>query len=288
MSFSRRAGRLTLAYQHNHQDDVPRWDQVAQRGFARYAFDPQVRQMGYVRYDQAFRNRWARTLRVTASVQRSDERREYRRAASDVSTIERDEVVVSGLTMDVRSQPARWLAIVSAIDYYGDAVQSARRDVTGDGAVRDQRGLYPDDASAHSLAAFSQATVSRGRWILDGGLRVGRVDVSARDSTFGDARIDPVMATASGSAMFTVRPGLRVFGTLSQAFRAPNVDDLSSLGQFDFGVEVPSPHLTPERSVSVEGGLKLRTDRAGASLSVYRTSLERLIERVPGRSTASR
>ncbi|NJO03611.1 MAG: TonB-dependent receptor plug domain-containing protein, partial [Bacteroidia bacterium] len=42
---------FTVAYQHVHQRDVPRYDQVAQRGFQIYEFDPQARQLGYLRWE---------------------------------------------------------------------------------------------------------------------------------------------------------------------------------------------------------------------------------------------
>ena len=82
--------------------------------------------------------------------------------------------------------------------------------------------------------------------------------------------------------MFAVAEGVRIYGSISQAFRAPNIDDLASLGQFDFGVEVPAPQLEPETSVTIEGGVKIRNRAGGASLSIYRTALDQLIDRVPG------
>lgn len=278
-----RSGRLTLAYQHDHQGDVPRWDQVTQRGFARYAFDPQVRRLGYARYEQTFASAWLRQFKATASVQRNSEQREYQRRDADILTVERDDVLVSGVSLEVQSRPVGSLAIVSGLDYYADRVQSAREDRTGGvGPGLSKRGLYPSGAAADAVALFSHATITHARWIIDGGVRVGRSEVSAPDPLFGSAHIRPAMVTASGGAMFAIAPWLRGYGTVSQAFRAPNIDDLSSLGQFDFGVEVPSPQLDPETSVTVEGGVKMRTTRAAASLAVYRSGLDRLIERVPG------
>jgi outer membrane receptor protein involved in Fe transport len=59
------------------------------------------------------------------------------------------------------------------------------------------------------------------------------------------------------------------------------VDDLSTLGRFDFGVEVPSPDLLPERSVNYELGFKSRMSRLATAVSVYRNNLSDLIDRVP-------
>lgn len=275
--------RLIAGYQHHRQNDVQRYDQVAVRGFALSVFDPQVRQLGHVRYERVSTSPWARAFRVTGSLQRTTEERRYQPARSEILTTEWDEVLVGGVSLDVQSRPFASVSIVSGVDYYRDTVHSRRRDVrTGSGDAQDRRGLYADGATATSLAVFTHATLTRPRWLLDGGLRVSRIEVSVPDSSIGSAQITPTNVIGSGGAWFTIVEGLRLFGSVSQAFRAPNIDDLSSLGPFDFGIEVPSPGLQPEASISVEGGVKLRTGRAGASLAIYRTSLDQLIDRVPG------
>lgn len=275
--------RVTLAYQHNHQSDVPRYDQVAQRGFARYSFNPQVRQLGYVRYERTSPNPWWATVRATASLHRTTEQREYQPRTSSVLTIEHDQVLTGGVSIELQSRPRPSLSLVSGLDYYHDAVESARRERDqATGQSRDRRGQYASGATAVSLAAFTHATVTGPRWRADAGVRLSHFSVSAPDPGFGSAAIAPTTATGSAGVLLTLTDGLRVFGSVAQAFRAPNIDDLSSLGQFDFGVEVPAPALQPESSVTLEGGLKWRTDAGSASVSVYRTSLDQLIDRVRG------
>jgi hemoglobin/transferrin/lactoferrin receptor protein len=274
--------RLTFAYQHHRQDDVPRYDQVAVRGFVRSSFDPQSRQIGYGRYERTSRGIWATALRATGSLQRTTEQRIYQAGQSDVLTTERDEVLGGGLSLEVQSRPRAFLSMVSGVDYYHDAVDSRRRDVRqATNETLERRGLYADGATASSLAVFTHATLTRTRWLVDAGLRASRVEVAVPESVVAAARIAPTNVIGSAGALFTLVDGLRLFGSVSQGFRAPNIDDLSTLGPFDFGVEVPSPGLQPEASITVEGGVKLRTARAGASVAVYRTSLNQLIDRVP-------
>ncbi|MDP2317713.1 MAG: TonB-dependent receptor [Acidobacteriota bacterium] len=273
--------RVTLAYQHNYQSDVPRFDQVAQRGFARYSFDPQVRQLGYARYERTSPNRWWATVRATASLHRTKEQREYQPRTAQVLTIEHDRVLTGGVSIELQSRPRPSLSLVSGLDYYHDAVESARRDRDQTtGQSRDRRGQYASGATAASLAAFTHATVTGRRWRADAGVRLSHFGVSVPDPDFGSAGIAPTTATGSAGVSLALTDGLRLFGSVAQAFRAPNIDDLSSLGQFDFGVEVPAPALQPESSVTVEGGAKWRTDAGSASVSVYRTSLDQLIDRV--------
>lgn len=76
--------------------------------------------------------------------------------------------------------------------------------------------------------------------------------------------------------------GLEAYGSAASAFRAPNIDDTSTLGAFDFGVEVPSPDLVPERSLALEGGVRLRRERLMMSAALWKTSLSDLVDRVYG------
>lgn len=275
--------RVTLAYQHNYQADVPRFDQVAQRGFARYSFDPQVRQLGYLRYERNSPNPWWATVRATASLHRTTEQREYQSRTSSILTIEQDRVFTGGVSVEVQSRPRPSLSLVSGLDYYHDGVESVRRDRDQTtGQSRDRRGQYSNGATAGSAAVFTHATVTGSRWRGDAGVRLSHFNVSAPDPAFGSAGIAPTTATGSAGVALALADGLRIFASVAQAFRAPNIDDLSSLGQFDFGVEVPSPALQPESSVTVEGGIKWRADAGSASVSVYRTSLDQLIDRVRG------
>ena len=74
---------------------------------------------------------------------------------------------------------------------------------------------------------------------------------------------------------------MNAFGSVAQAFRAPIIDDLSTLGAFDYGVEVPPGSLDPERSISIEGGLKANTPRMAATFAAFRLQLRDLIDRLP-------
>ena len=200
-----------------------------------------------------------------------------------VLTVERDQVLTKGFSIELQSRPRPSLSLVSGLDYYHDAVASARRDHDqATDQFRDRRGQYANGATAGSLAAFTQATMTGLRWRADAGIRLSHFEVSAPDPDFGSAGIAPTTATGSAGVSLALADGLRMFGSVAQAFRAPNIDDLSSLGQFDFGVEVPAPDLQPESSVTVEGGIKWRADAGSASVSVYRTSLDQLIDRVRG------
>jgi len=272
---------LTAGYHHVHQDDVPRYDQVAQRGFARWSFDPQARQLAWTRITHATHTAWANTVSMTSSWQRSFERRERQARESPLLVVEEDTVDTVGLLVEGRGAPRSWLAVRYGLDVYRDRIRSGRIDRdTASGAVQARRGLYPDGARAGSTELFAVASVQHGRFLMDAGARRTWTSVEADDALFGRLALAPAATIGSLASGFRLGGGWSLYGTVAQAFRAPNVDDVSTLGAFDFGVEVPGLGLVPERSVSLEGGVKLQTGRAQLTAAAWRLSLVDLIDRV--------
>jgi hemoglobin/transferrin/lactoferrin receptor protein len=274
---------LNAGWQHVHQDDVPRFDQVRQRGFERWSFAPQARQLAWARVNQRLRTTWLHTASVTASWQRSSERRERQARGASVFIAEDDVVDSVGVMAEAQAAPAGGLAVRFGADVYDDRVRSGRQDTdVTSGIMQATRGLYPNGATSRSIEAFAHATWQRGRLALDGGLRRTWASTSALDPGFGALEIDPSATIGSVNAGWTLGEGLSAYGVVSQAFRAPNIDDTSTLGAFDFGVEVPAADLVPERSLSLESGVRLRRPRLAVAAAVWRTSLSDLVDRVRG------
>ena len=271
---------LTLAYQQVRQEDVPRFDQVAQRGYARYSFDPQVRQFAFARIKYQRGDRWLHTLSLTTAWIRSRERRERQRTGSSVLVVEQDTVNTAAITAEARSVPLPGLTLVTGAEFYRDQVGSWRRDddaTTGTSVA--QRGLFPDGAGALSAAGFGLGSYRRGRLGVDLGARYTWTRVTARDPVFGDTEVSPGAWVGSAALAVAVLDGLSVYTSASQGFRAPNLDDLSTLGLFDFGVEIPAGQLRPERSLAMEVGAKWQASRVATALALFRTNLFDLIDR---------
>ena len=274
--------RVTGVFQNVHQFDVPRYDQVAQRGYEVYSFVPQIRRLGYVDIDQRIGAGWLDSARLTASWHRSEEGRVRRRSGSVLETRESDVVSTLGLSVDLRGRVTSWLSWSGGIEAYDDVVRSWRRDTNlATGASVALRGLYPDGSTRTSLAGFLMGTAKARRLTLDVGARYTSDDVQADDPVFGPASLSPSAVTGSVAAGYALTSGVSVFGSVAQAFRAPNIDDLSTLGAFDYGIEVPPVSLNPERSVAVEGGVRMVSKRVNASMSAFRIGLRDLIDRIP-------
>lgn len=271
---------LTLAYQHVRQDDVPRYDQVAQRGFLRYDFDPQVRQLAYARSQVFLAQPWLRRVETTLSFQRSDEGRVRQRRGESLVVRERDTVDTLGFAVEARSQPLAGWRATSGVELYHDRVaSSAAANDLASRASETRRGLYPDGATATSLGAFSLHSIDVGRVGLSLGGRFNSFATSASDPVVGTIDVRPRALVGRAGALFRLSPGQHLAASVNTGFRAPNVSDIGSLGPFDFGVEVPSPELRPERSLTLELGHKARMGPVASALAVYLTQLTDLIDR---------
>lgn len=271
---------LTATLQAHHQDDVPRWDQVVQRGFSRYAFDPQTRQLASLRYTAQALG-WADAVAATASFQRTEERRRIQRAGSVTDTTERDRVRTFGLSVDIQKRLSPQLVLQGGGEAYADAVRSTRVDLdTRTGAGLDRRGLYPDGATAASTAVFARGVYTAGRLRAEAGTRYSSFRVSASDATFRDLDVTPSAWVGQTGASVRLVGQTLLFGSLAQSFRAPNIDDVSTLGRFDSGIEVPSAGLAPERGLTSELGIRARGRAVSATVVAFRTNLTDLIDRV--------
>jgi outer membrane receptor protein involved in Fe transport len=275
-----RRQRVSVTLQTHRQQDVPRWDQVMQRGFARYDFEPQARHLGVIRYTVQG-GRLADMFSMAVARQQTDEGRYLRRQAATVETREADSVQTTAVVVDARRQVTPQLMAQTGAEVYHDQVRSRRTDVNlHTGTTTTRRGLYPDGATSLSLAAFSRVVWTTRRFSSEAGLRFTEVRVRASDATFRNLDLSPRAVVAQTAASWQVTGPWRLFGSVAQSFRAPNIDDVSSLGQFDSGIEVPAPNLAPERGVTTEVGLRLSRPALAGSVVMFRTDLRNLIDRV--------
>lgn len=279
---------LTAAYQFVRQENVGRFDQVAQRGYKTYQFDPQERTLGYLRWEHVARANWVESIRMILSYQQSVEGRTKQRENEDFITQEEDIIDTWGFTVEmVNPLPANG-KLISGVEAYRDEVASQifTTDVTG-GLLATQRGLYPNDSKALNLAAFSLSRWELPSWIFEAGLRYNQINLDIPDETFGEIDIQPSAVVGNISAMYKLAPSDRVYTSLNSGFRAPNINDLSSFGSFDSGIEVPTSTLDPERSLTAEAGYKHVSRSVTLNTAVFYNRLFDLITRIPANFNGS-
>ncbi|NNE07176.1 MAG: TonB-dependent receptor plug domain-containing protein [Gemmatimonadetes bacterium] len=269
---------VTFAYQRGKQIEVPRYDKYENEGFDRWVFDPQVRELAYARY---LRGRWNGDplFQLTLSRNLQEEGRETRPDPAEELTVERDRVTTWGANAEGYWTPNRANRVVFGGDFYTDDVESARERHAPDGGItRDAQGRFPDGAGYRSggvfvLEQFRPMTGrGGGRVELDAGVRYSWFDA---EFTPGDSALVPegsetvsqtfdALTGSLGGAYRLGDPGrFRVYGNVSQAFRAPNLSDITKLGESKGTTyEVPNYGLDAEKLVSYELGISSE-DRYG-------------------------
>ena len=271
----------TVAYQDLQQDSVPVYHRVRVEYYRYYQFNPQRRQLTYARLDRFFGHRWLQSAQLTASWQRQTEGRQSQRNGSSTTVRERDRTTTAGLTILTTAEPSRFWQIRNGLEWYADGVRSSRTDVnTATGAALTKRCLYPDRASVNSLALFSLHTLTIKRFVLTAGGRYQVNHIFVSETPAGTATVRSSAVVGNAGISYAVLPSVRLVGSVQSAFRAPNIDDLGTLGIVDFRYEVPNANLRPERSRGVEIGVKIRADKLSASLLGYHNQLSDFITRV--------
>lgn len=271
----------TAAYQNLRQDSVPLYHRVRLENYRYYQFNPQRRQLTYARLEGYYNWRFLQSVQLTGSWQRQTEGRQSQRNGNATEVYERDQTTTTGLTLLANAKPTSVWQMQNGIEWYHDRVRSTREDVnTQTGAIAPKRGLYPDQASMNSLALFTNHTLTFDRLTLTGGARYNAFRITTPEATLGQATISPSALVGQVGASYAVVPAVRVVASVGTAFRAPNVDDLGTLGIVDFRYELPNPNLRPERSFNTEVGIKIRSSRVSATLLAYNNRLTDFISRV--------
>lgn len=164
--------------------------------------------------------------------------------------------------------------LVYGVEAYRDEQSGLR-----DGAARPQ---FPD-ASVDFMAAFGEARIALTETLeLSPGLRV---DHFALDPDSGDERTETQLSPRVGLS-WRPAPGLQLFSSVGQAFRAASLTELYTdgvhfnVGQFPLGPGtiasgvnnfVPNPDLKPEKALQYEVGARFERGgvlRAGDRLSL--------------------
>jgi len=276
-------GILTTAFQQLTQHDVPRYDQVTQGGFSVYNFEPQIRQLSYLRWTYSSERPWLQSFRVTGSLNRSIEGIYSQKNNSVNSNEQLDKVNTLGVITEVISQPKSYWKAQSGIEYYFDKVNSESAVVnTVTNSEASQRGSYADGSTSSNLALFTNHQINWKKFQFSAGVRFNKVTVSVIDTVFGNQKINPFAFVGNTGVMYTLHRNLHAIASINTGFRAPNIDDMSKFGTVESGVfEIPSAGLSPERSSNVEGGFKLNSSIISATATAYYTTLSDLIDRVP-------
>lgn len=273
---------LVAAYQRDKQMEVPLYHKIAPGDYDIYRFNPQQRDLAYLRMESNYRKKLVSEIRYTVSYQNSLEVREKQKTGSVDFVSEEDLVSTLGANVEVVSNVSEQWKASSGLEFYHDHVSSSAETTnleTGDNLQL--RGLYPDGSTYDNFAIYSLHNYDVNRWNFSVGLRYNFMQLHVEDTVFGNTTIDPDALVGNLGAVYKLSPNHHLTANINSAFRAPNINDVSSFGIADFRYEVPAYELRPETSLNKEVGYKVRYDRFSGAFHLFHNKLTDLITNVP-------
>jgi hemoglobin/transferrin/lactoferrin receptor protein len=294
---------VTLAHQYVNQDAISRWHRTlnnpgwqhdghfAAPGLWTSNDYDQERSLSYLRYagtqsdNTAFINRWSATLSYQTVADSEFQNRNpaedsLRQSHIDLNTIGFD------LTLESHAGPGTW---VYGLDYYHDEVDSTGfRNNTAGTAFKESLPVA-DDSNYDLFGVFTQYQWKAGeRLEITPGLRYTSAKASL--GRFYDAagvmqkdqseNWDSLVGSLRG--LYRIDDGWSLFGGLSQAFRAPNLDDLSgNLTAKSGSTALGSVGLDAEEFLTYEIGARRQSETTSLEAAVFYTDVKNVILPVP-------
>jgi hemoglobin/transferrin/lactoferrin receptor protein len=274
--------QLTVASQFLNQSHVPLYHKVTLENYAINEFQPQQRLMNYARLNIHGSKKVFDQVKFIASWQQNTENTTALKNNSILMQQDSNRVNTLGFVTDITSKFSKIWSANSGLEYYHDKVSSSRYVISTDNSVPDveKRGLYPDDSKYGNFSMYSLHHLTLKNWVFDGGFRFNAFNIRIDDEVLGEVKITPEALVFNVGAMYNLNRANHVYGTISNGFRAPNIDDMGTLGIVDFRYEIPAYDLKPEKSVNFETGYKLSLPKFQANVAAYYMDLNQLITRV--------
>ena len=299
---------LTLAHYHLAQEGVSRWHRtlnnpgwkdgisIISPGLWKENYYDQDRSLTYLRYAgenpvaEAFLKRWSATLSYQST---TDLEFQNRFPASQLTNagVLRQAVIdtnTRGVELNLESNLGPG-ALVYGIDFYRDEVDSSGYQSNAIGGPRKEFLPIADDSRYDLLGIFAQYTWKPVEPLeITAGARYTRAEVEiGRYFNAAGAQLESTSrrwnsAVGSLRAIYTVDPEWSIYGGISQAFRPPNLDDLTGNQTSRAGVaSLGSLDLEPEKFITYELGARHNTENTSLNLAVYYTSVKDFITAVP-------
>jgi outer membrane cobalamin receptor len=271
---------FTMAFQHVHQSNVPVYHKIVLENYDLNEMNPQDRQLAYIRLNQKLNRPIFNSLVLTASIQHSEEGRQSHKVGSDIFRYENDQVRTISFSADLLSSSKKIWSANTGFEIYNDLVKSKKTDVnTINNTEELNRGLYPNGSEMISMAAFSIHTFDFTNWNVSAGARYNFYLIKVNDDVLGTTKLNPSALIGNFGVSRKLNQSSIVFISLNSGFRAPNMDDLGTLGIVDFRYETPNLNLKPEKSFQYQLGYKLLNQSLKAEIYIYRNELYNLITR---------
>jgi len=182
-----------------------------------------------------------------------------------------------GFVLDNFSEFSKKWSAVSGLEFYSDLIHSSKIETNIEtGEQTERRGLYPNNSKMKNFAIFSQHNLKFEKIHLQLGGRYNINRLNSIDEDFGEVTLKPQSIVGNFSFQYLPNKSDNFIISVNTAFRAPNINDISSFGLFDYGIEIPSENLSPEKTLTFEGGYKKLADGFSFSMFAFNTRLKAL------------
>ena len=277
---------ITIASQQLVQKDVPLYHRVKLENFAYYNFAPQKRGLHYAKFEIPSKSGFISKASFSASLQQTKEIRSYLKNGAANKFEETDQVKTLGLTAQIDSKMSNDWTAISGIEWYHDQINSNKQQISvTTGTVLTQRGLYPDNASSANFSVYSLHQFNLHKFQINAGLRFNSFAIKIKDTAaganqLGEVTVKPSSLVSNISLLYHLGTNQSIYGSFSTGYRAPNIDDMGTLGLVDFRYEIPAYGLKPEKSYNTELGYRIQTKRFQSSFALFYMQLKDLVTRV--------
>jgi len=271
---------LIILYQNVNQKNVPVYHKILLENYAINQTDPQKRKLAYLKLNQEIYAGIFKSAVFTASYQHTREGRESRKNGSQMLRNEYDKVRTLGFSAEaIVSNDDQWTGNFGC-EIYSDLINSRRTDTDLlTGMETDKRGLYPEGATMNNMALFTLHSFDMMKWNITAGARFNSFIINVKDQELGLTKLTPSALVGNLAIMRKLNSKSNLFLSINTGFRAPNIDDLGTLGIVDFRYETPNFDLKPESSFQYQAGYKYAGQKLRGDLFIYRNELYNLITR---------
>ena len=284
--------------QKSMSDIIPRYDRMSQFNngkpvYGRWDYAPQNRE--YISYTAKAGSEDHHT-RLTLAQQRIEVGRVTRNFDEVMERIQRDAVRMRTVNLDRHDQLSASFTLNSGVEMVWNAVKSVgiNKNISTL-AETATKARYSDSGATtqmHSVFAQGIYKMAKTGTVIQGGVRVSKYSLEALFSTANPWKlpyqsISFATTTPSYDMGLTqqLKKGLLLKASVNQAYRNPNVDDMTKVFDSKPGAKllVPSADLKAERSTTVDLGVLWRKDRSFAiEAGVFSSAVKNLLLDQPG------
>lgn len=272
--------RVQMGMSIVNQNDVPLYHKYQLEKVALSKSELLQRKMVFLKTQKSYANGVIRSITLDISQQQLIDHRLSKSLSSSPLVKEFDTVNSSSITTDIATVFTTFWSANTGVELNLDYVKSTRFQYNTPIDIVSRRGLYPNGARYHSFAAYNLHHFTLKQLQIETGVRFHQNKITIQDASIGAILIKPSAWVYMLGASYAISEQLTLFGNINSAFRAPNIDDMGTLGIIDFRYEQPAYDLKPERSINKEIGVRWKQRNFQVSVAAFHVTLKDLIGRI--------